>query len=433
MSFIFSRHVVAGGRVVIGKVRQFYLGMLRSEDLNTRFAGPLFVFILLSTSLLLLASWLYDDGGAFTFAQSVGVAENEDFAAFYRAGEMARLGIASDAYDYYRFTEAFSESNKFLFFLNPPHAFLFFEPLTYLGYPGAKAAFMVLSVFCLLMSVHMIRLNLGLWPYVFVLLSSGTFYSFQLLQLAPITTFLLLFALLFSRTRPVLTGLALAVLTIKPQYGVLVPVFLAANRDWRAFAVAALGTCGLTALSVAVYGLELWQAFFTSLSSGVHAVQFEALHNMMVTFGNSVGKFGVEPDLRKALQLLVMPAFAVAVWFLARRRPREEAVAFCLLAMCLAAPSFLFYDWLIYAMALLLLVKVRPHWPMALQAAAGLLWSAPVLHDIVDKYDATAAFYFSGSILFLAVLVLALACSCFRNAPSAGSVAGCQKPMVQAP
>jgi hypothetical protein len=70
---------------------------------------------------------------------------------------------------------------------------------------------------------------------------------------------------------------------------------------------------------------------------------------------------------------------------------------------------------------------------MALQAAAGLLWSAPVLHDIVDKYDATAAFYFSGSILFLAVLVLALACSCFRNAPSAGSVAGCQKPMVQAP
>ncbi|GAB2186822.1 hypothetical protein LAB1_41310 [Roseibium sp. LAB1] len=418
---------------MIGKVRQFYLGALRSEDLNTRFGGPLFVFILLSMSLLLLATWIRDDGGAFTFAHSVGVAENEDFAAFYRAGEMARLGIASDAYDYYRFTAAFSESNKFLFFLNPPHAFLFFEPLTYLDYPGAKAVFMVLSVLCLLMSIHMTRLKLGLWPYVFVLLSSGTLYSFQLLQLSPITTFLLLFALLFSRTRPVLAGLALAVLTIKPQYGILAPVFLAANRDWRAFAVAALGTCGLIALSIAVYGLEVWQAFFTSLSSGVHAVQFEVLHNMMVTVGNSLGKFGVEPAFRKALQLLAILCLGVAVWFLARRRPREEAVAFCLLGMCLAAPSFLFYDWLIYSMALLLLVKVRPNWPIALQAAAGLLWCAPVLHDIVDKYDPTAAFYFSGSILFLSLLVLALAFACFRKAPATGSVARCQIPMVQAP
>lgn len=415
---------------MIGKIRHFYLRALRADDLNSRFGGPLFVFILFSTSLFLLGTWYHDDGGLFTFAQSVGTAEHEDFAAFYRAGEMARLGVAPEAYDYYRFTEAFSESNKFLFFLNPPHALLFFEPLTYLGYPAAKAVFLGLSVLCLLFSVHMIRLDLGPWPYVFVLLSSGAFYSFQLLQLAPITTFLLLFALLSSRRRPVLTGLALAVLTIKPQYGLLVPVFLAANRDWRAFAVAAAASCGLVALSVGVYGLAVWQAFFASLGSGVHSVQFEVLHNMMVTVGNSLGKFGMEPGLRMVSQLLAIPVFAVAVWFLGRRQPREEATAFCLLAMCLAAPSFLFYDWLIYAMALLLLLKARPQWPLALQAAAGLLWAAPVLHDIIDKYDETAAFYFSGALLFLGLLVLVLAYASFRNAPSAARLSGQPEPVV---
>lgn len=417
---------------MVGKVRNFYLSALRSEDLNTRFGGPLFVFILIATSLFLLGSWYQDDGGTFTFAQSVDVVEREDFAAFFRAGDMARQGMAADAYDYYRFTEAFTESNKFLFFLNPPHALLFFEPLSYLSYPLAKALFMGLSVLCLLVSVHLIRIDLGVWPYLFVILSSGAFYSFQLLQMAPVTTLLLLFALLYSRKRPVLTGLALAVLTIKPQFGILVPVFLIANRDLRAFAVAAAGTCGLIALSVTVYGVAVWEAFFASLAGGVHAVQFEALHNMMVTVGNSLGKFGMEPDLRKSLQLVAIPGFAVAVWFHARRRPREAAAAFCLLLMCLASPSFMFYDWLIYAMALLLMIKVVPRWPLALQAVAGLLWTGPVLHDIIYQYDTTVAYYFSGGLLFLAVLALVQFWVLFRSVPSEVASSGHREQMVSA-
>ncbi|MEM9630215.1 MAG: hypothetical protein AAGA50_02735, partial [Pseudomonadota bacterium] len=117
------------------KIRETYLGLLRSDDLSKRFGGPVFVSILLTASIFLVSSWYSDDGGLLDFPENLSLAENEDFAAFYRAGEMARLGNAVDAYDYYKFSEHFSESNKFLFFLNPPHALLFFEPLSYLSYP----------------------------------------------------------------------------------------------------------------------------------------------------------------------------------------------------------------------------------------------------------------------------------------------------------
>lgn len=393
---------------MLSEVRRFYLGALKSDELNTRFGGPLFVFLLFSTSLFLFGSWVHDDGGAFTFAETFRLAEREDFAAFYRAGQMAGLGQAADAYDFFKFSELFSEGNKYLFFLNPPHALLFFEPLSHLSYPAAKGVFMALGLICLMLSVYVIRLHLGFWPYVFVLLSAGTFYSFQLLQLAPITTFLLLFALLFSRRHPVLSGLALAVLTIKPQYGLLAPIFLIARRDWHAFAVAALGSLVLMVLSLVIYGLPVWQAFLESMTGGVHSVQFQVLHNIMITAGNALGKFGAGTDVRMALQMLTLLAMAGAVWIFARKFPREKAAAFSLMAMCLAAPSFFFYDWLFYAMALLLLLKVKPSWPLPLQAGGGLLWIAPVVHDMIYQYNEPVAFYFSGSIWFLAAVVLVL-------------------------
>lgn len=397
------------------QARDAYLRILKSDELNNRFGGPVFVFILLAASLFLLASWYADDGGLFDFAETVKLAQNEDFAAFYRAGELARQGMAVEAYDYATFIEGLSESNRFLLFLNPPHSLLFYEPLTLMSYPLAKAVFLAICGACLFMTVAMARANLGFWPYFFVIASSGVFYSFQLAQLAPVTTFLLVFALLYSRTRPVLSGLALSVLTIKPQYGLLVPVFLIACRDWRAFAVAAAGSTALVLASIGVYGWSVWETFLSSLTGGVHSTQYQEAHNIMITVGNSLAKLGAATEVRVVAQLCAIPLLAAVVWIAARHWQREGAVALSLLAMSLAAPSFMFYDWLIYSAALLLLLKIRPTWPVSLQIVAGLLWIAPVTHDAIYRYDQTVAFYFSSFIPLLTLAVLALSFHFFWN------------------
>jgi alpha-1,2-mannosyltransferase len=390
-------------------VRQFYLRLLRSDDLNRAFGGPLFVVVLIASSLLLAATWARSDGSLFRFAAGADVAQHEDFAAFYRGGEMAGQGLAAEVYDHGRFIEGLSPENRSLLFLNPPHALLFFEPLAELGYPAARGVFLAVSLLCLVLSVRIIRPAAGFWPYAFVVFSAGTLYSLQLLQLAPVTTFLLSFALLFSRARPVLSGLALCLLTIKPQYGLLVPVYLLAMRDWRAFGVAAFGTVALVAVSLGLYGIAAWQAFFASLVGGVHAAQFQMTQNMIVTVGQSLGKIGAGYDLRMILQVATLFACAPFVWFVARTFRREAAAALSLLAMSLSAPSFLFYDWLIYALALLLLLKASPTWPLSLQALGGLLWTAPVVHDVLMAYHVAAAGAFSAAIpvIVLAVLIRA--------------------------
>ncbi|WP_415715129.1 glycosyltransferase family 87 protein [Roseibium sp.] len=397
------------------QARDAYLRILKSDELNNRFGGPVFVFILLAASLFLLASWYADDGGLFDFAETVKLAQNEDFAAFYRAGELARQGMAVEAYDYETFIKGLSESNRFLLFLNPPHSLLFYEPLTLMSYPLAKAVFLTICGACLFMTVAMARANLGFWPYFFVIASSGVFYSFQLAQLAPVTTFLLVFALLYSRTRPILSGLALSLLTIKPQYGLLVPVFLIACRDWRAFAVAAAGSTALVLASIGVYGWSVWETFLSSLTGGVHSTQYQEAHNIMITVGNSLAKLGAATEVRVVAQLCALPLLAAVVWIAARHWQREGAVALSLLAMSLAAPSFMFYDWLIYSAALLLLLKIRPTWPVSLQIVAGLLWIAPVTHDAIYRYDQTVAFYFSSFIPLLTLAVLALSFHFFWN------------------
>lgn len=397
------------------QARDAYLRILKSDELNNRFGGPVFVFILLAASLFLLASWYADDGGLFDFAETVKLAQNEDFAAFYRAGELSRQGMAVEAYDYETFIKGLSESNRFLLFLNPPHSLLFYEPLTLMSYPLAKAVFLAICGACLFMTVAMARANLGFWPYFFVIASSGVFYSFQLAQLAPVTTFLLVFALLYSRTRPILSGLALSLLTIKPQYGLLVPVFLIACRDWRAFAVAAAGSTALVLASIGVYGWSVWETFLSSLTGGVHSTQYQEAHNIMITVGNSLAKLGAATEVRVVAQLCALPLLAAVVWIAARHWQREGAVALSLLAMSLAAPSFMFYDWLIYSAALLLLLKIRPTWPVSLQIVAGLLWIAPVTHDAIYRYDQTVAFYFSSFIPLLTLAVLALSFHFFWN------------------
>ena len=57
-------------------------------------------------------------------------------------------------------------------------------------------------------------------------------------------------------------GIAFGLLTVKPQLGLLVPVLLIAQGNWRTFFAAAATALVLAALSVLVYGAEAWQAYF---------------------------------------------------------------------------------------------------------------------------------------------------------------------------
>ena len=65
--------------------------------------------------------------------------------------------------------------------------------------------------------------------------------------------------------RPALAGICLGLLTYKPQFGLLFPIVLIADRRWLTLAVAAATAIGLAALSWLAFGSGPWQAFLDGL------------------------------------------------------------------------------------------------------------------------------------------------------------------------
>ncbi|MEP4337312.1 MAG: hypothetical protein ABJ360_13190, partial [Roseobacter sp.] len=93
--------------------------------------------VVLGGIVTIFALWA-NFGMIFELPATLGAAESEDIAAFYRAGQLASLGQAAQSYIPAVFQEPFSESNKNLLFLNPPHALLFMQPFASMTYPMAK-------------------------------------------------------------------------------------------------------------------------------------------------------------------------------------------------------------------------------------------------------------------------------------------------------
>jgi len=82
-------------------------------------------------------------------------------------------------------------------------------------------------------------------------------------------------------------GALLGLLVIKPQYGILVPFFLAARGRWLGLLAGGLVAGGIVALTTALFGFGVWQAY-AHLGVAVSRAVLEAPPN-----GCNYEKFGV--------------------------------------------------------------------------------------------------------------------------------------------
>lgn len=395
---------------MVQKTRAGYLQALNADALNDRFGGPLFLFCAISSAVYVSALFITEGHGLFDLVSGIDRISREDFLAFFRAGVLAQMDQAVLAYDPASFAEPFSEVNKKLLFLNPPHAFLFFEPLSYLPYQIARGLALLANLAAIYGIVRLARLNLGVGPYVFVFLTYSAYFSLLLLQISPIIIFLLVYALTNGARSPVLSGLALAIATIKPQYGLLVPVFLIGQKDWRTFWIAASAATALIGLSILRYGWPVWDAFLGSSADGAASGHFDQVYTGMITVGQSLGKLWFSSDYRILAQILILPICGSWIWFVVRSLPRDRAIPAVLFAMAAAAPSFFFYDWLMFCAGLLFCLHFLPVWPVHLQVTAGFLWISPLVQMMVygagqDVFRAEAARYLSASLPLLMLIV----------------------------
>jgi alpha-1,2-mannosyltransferase len=289
----------------------------------------------------------------------------QDWMVYYGAGRAYLDGNLPLVLDGHRFTaylnQAFAarlpQPLSFHPWLYPPSFLLILVPFALLPFELGCALFLSASFVWLLVALwratgrgsrHWLHsLSLLLAPASGFTVGSG--------QNSFLTAALLVggFGLLSRRSR--LAGALLGLLTYKPQFWLLVPVALAAGRQWRALTGTIIAAAVMALVSLLVFGIEPWQAW---LGWMIHPPA-EAYRDWLVagrlqgeSLYTNLALLGVPDRLANAGQLLAAFAAGGLVWWsFSRAVPTDLQLALLLAAATLAAPHIGPYDAVLLAIA----------------------------------------------------------------------------------
>lgn len=339
-------------------------------------------------SLVQVLSGLAGGDPALAFA-------NRDLANYWLAGQLAVSGDTTALFRQETHQAALQaafglEAMEVRNWSYPPHFLFVILPLGLMPYPAAYAAFLLVTGSWFLWAVRSLaaRLANGAPPPAFGVLTA-LLAPFLLLQVIAgqngfFFAAVFLQALLWRETRPAAAGVMIALLTMKPQLGVLIPVLLLAERRYSVIGWSIAASALLAGLSLLVFGPEIWRAFFaeTLPYQQVVASQWQGQFlYMMPTWFAALRAMGFGADTALAghilLTLPLVMAALIALW----RAPDGWTRARLLLAATFVLTPYAFnYD----LGALLALVAVgaaratRAGWIAAMGAAAVLalpLWT----------------------------------------------------------
>ncbi|MEQ7872713.1 glycosyltransferase family 87 protein [Sphingomonas sp. ASV193] len=297
-----------------------------------------------------------------------GLVVGRDFLNFWMAGRAAWQSDPARFYDLATYQQATAAivgpDYPGQVWSYPPSIMLFAAPFGRLPYDVALGLFSLAGplVLGLLLRAWQVERR----TLVAALLSPAAVFALISGQFAFLAAAIILAALRLRRGRPWLSGLLLGLLTVKPQLGLLFPVLLLAERNWRAIAAAALATAALVALSSAIWGWSAWTAYVTAglptQSRVLSDPELLGAPFMPTTFMN-LRTLGASVTAAYAVQAVVAVLMALLVgWRFARRPdPVDPAANALFLAASVATTAYLLiYDTLALAVAMLLLPIGRP-------------------------------------------------------------------------
>lgn len=288
----------------------------------------------------------------------------------------------------------------------PPTFFLLVLPLSLLPYLVAYALFIASSFAAYFAVVRRIApvagataLLLG-FPGVFVNAFHG--------QNAFLTAAIAGAALLCLDRRPVLAGVLIGLLAIKPHLALLFPVALLCTRAWKTIVAAAVTTLAFCVLSVAIIGVQTLEPFLGSLDFARSVLERGVLPwAKMPTVFAFVSLLGGGTALAYVLHAFVaLLAVAAVIWVWRRSQPLALRASALVAATFLVSPYVFDYDlaWLALPLGFLAVDGIRRGWLRGEREVLLAAWLLPM----VGTAFATATALQLGPIVSLGLLVLVL-------------------------
>ncbi len=339
--------------------------------------ATVFVLTAWSQYALLLSS----ADGLFTLA---GPIIGADFFVFYRAALVAGGPDMVNIYEMSKFSailkEAYPGHGDMLFgWQYPPTMSLLIKPLAAAPYLWSFA------LWVLALGVLFIATLWKLWPnriaIFFAIGSPAVFYSIITGQTGLLTGSLFALSIHFAATRPAVAGTAAALLTVKPQLGLLIPIAYAAAGRWRAFGFAALVIALLVGASIAAHGVDPWQAFFHAIAAHGDRMGAEGgfpAHKLITPFG-AASLLGAPKSFALLLQAcasFALIAFVALIW----RRVSDIDLRLAILgtAAPLATPYAFYYEAAFLVPPLFVLAKHASQngWMKGERSSLIAIWAA---------------------------------------------------------
>ena len=364
----------------------------------------------------------------------IGAPVGRDFVNFWSGGRLAldgRLDLLADFRGYNDFINAtFHYHPKFdeRLFSYPPHLLPFLVPFAALPYISAALLWTALNLWLIGRTVRLLapgalglQLAALLSPAVVAMVAFGHF--------GGVLAFLVTYVLTRAHAQPLVAGLCLALISVKPHLAVGFGLFLLLTGGWRAVLWSLPATAGLVGISLAAFGLKPWINFFEWTVPWQGALLSIFVHSVLtcvVSVYEGARLSGLGETAAYTWQCIYAAVVLGGSAALAiQRGMTPRVVTLALLAGLSAMPYFATYDLAIAAPALAVALfadqpgESRPFLPLF---PASLFVLVPVIQTIFDTLLVPAGSFITAGGVLLALVREALA------PPS-----GADRPLVFAP
>ncbi|MFD1557847.1 glycosyltransferase family 87 protein [Paraburkholderia silviterrae] len=328
------------------------------------------------------------------FSDTGGWRPGSDLLVFWSASHAVLHGQAATVFDYSAFSRIVAAvsgglpKSAFVPWLYPPTYLLFITPLALLPLPLAYFAFLAASAsayVCATVRVSGLAQGpLGIAAARYVVLAMPCVMVCAVFgQNALITAALAALAVASIDRRPVIAGICIGLLAIKPQLGILFPLVLVAARAWKVFGYAAATAVFLALASVVLCGPASLRLFAGNVGMArelllEHDVRFWLASPSVFA---SLRLMGAPLAIAGLTQAVVAVIAALGTWKI-WRTTRDIALRAAALgtATMIVNPYVWHYEltWIGLACAGLLATGLRRGWLAGEQPVLLLAWLLPV-------------------------------------------------------
>ena len=311
-----------------------------------------------------------------------------DFSNVYAAGIMANEGRAAEVWIWEKHfavqDQVFGpELQAYFGWHYPPFFLLIASALAIFPYLGALAVWQLFG-FALYFATlkNMVSYYKG-WllpvvgfPAIFVNVSHG--------HNGFLTAALFGWAFMLIEKRPWLSGILIGLLSYKPQFGVLIPLALLVGGYYRTFISASVTVLFLCAFVTAIYGFDIWPAFFESLELTRNVIleqgetgwfKIQSIFSFVMMWTDSLM---LAYGLQTVLAIFVLGVVSTAFWY---PNALEDRAGLVIIGSLLVTPYSLDYDLvaLAPAIAFLAIRGLREGFDDYEISVLLLVWFSPLL------------------------------------------------------